>query len=130
MSNFNATSNQNQNIYPKPWPIIAISRFIGILPQMNIGKYSPRRNIFVLIHTTNQQLLILLILQPLQQPNQIIIKNPLSQPKPKMSNSFELLQGSIAEVQKKYEILSDIVIIEYNDKVHGSQRDRAKDRSY
>jgi hypothetical protein len=47
-----------------------------------------------------------------------------------MSNSFELLQGSIAEVQKKYEILSDIVIIEYNDKVHGSQRDRAKDRSY
>ena len=41
-----------------------------------------------------------------------------------MSNSFELLQGSIAEVQKKYEILSDIVITEYNGKVHGSQRDR------
>ena len=47
-----------------------------------------------------------------------------TQPKPKMSNSFELLQGSIAEVQKKYEILSDIVITEYNGKVHGSQRDR------
>ena len=30
-------------------------------------------------------------------------------PKPKMANSLELLQGSIADVQKKYEILSDIV---------------------
>lgn len=45
------------------------------------------------------------------------------QPKPKMSNSFELLQGSIAEIQQKYEILSDIVT-EYGGKVHGSQRDR------
>ena len=44
-----------------------------------------------------------------------------SQPKPKMSNSFELLTGpSIGTVQKKYEILSDIVS-EYNGKVHGSQ---------
>jgi hypothetical protein len=45
------------------------------------------------------------------------------QPKPKMSNSFEYLQGSITEIQKKYEILSDIVT-EYGGKVHGSQRDR------
>jgi hypothetical protein len=37
-----------------------------------------------------------------------------------MSNSLELLQGPIAEVQKKYEILSDI-ISEHNGKVHGSQ---------
>jgi len=44
------------------------------------------------------------------------------QPKPKMSNSLELLQGPISEIQKKYEILSDIVT-EYNGKVHGSQRD-------
>jgi hypothetical protein len=43
--------------------------------------------------------------------------------KPKMSNSLEFLFGSISEIQKKYEILSDIVI-EYNGKVHGSQRDR------
>ena len=42
------------------------------------------------------------------------------QPKPKMSNSLELLSGSIDSVQKRYEILSDIVI-EYNGKVHGSQ---------
>ena len=44
-------------------------------------------------------------------------------PKPKMSNSFELLQGSIVDIQKKYEILSDI-ISEANGKVHGSQRNR------
>ena len=43
------------------------------------------------------------------------------QPKPKMSNSLELLQGSIVDVQKKYEILSDIVSSEANGKVHGSQ---------
>src|SRR5215217_6231764 len=63
----------------------------------------------------------------------IIISNPKltyyskkpwnRQPKPKMSNSFEYLQGSIAEIQQKYEILSDIVT-EYGGKVHGSQRDR------
>jgi hypothetical protein len=40
-----------------------------------------------------------------------------------MFNSFELLQGQIQHIQKKYEILSDIVT-EYNGKVHGSQRDR------
>ncbi len=45
------------------------------------------------------------------------------QPKPKMSNSFELLTGPIDSIQKKYEILSDIVS-EANGKVHGSQRDR------
>jgi len=45
------------------------------------------------------------------------------QPKPKMSNSFDLLTGPIEIIQKKYEILSDIVT-EHNGKVHGSQRDR------
>jgi hypothetical protein len=44
----------------------------------------------------------------------------IKQPKPKMSNSFELLQGPIDSIQKKYEILSDIVT-EANGKVHGSQ---------
>ncbi|HEX2406429.1 MAG TPA: hypothetical protein VHJ38_04385 [Nitrososphaeraceae archaeon] len=45
------------------------------------------------------------------------------QSKPKMCNSFELLQGSIADIQRKYEVLSDIVS-EFNGKVHGCQRDR------
>jgi hypothetical protein len=44
----------------------------------------------------------------------------LQQPKPKMSNSLELLQGPIVDVQSKYEFLSDIVS-EANGKVHGSQ---------
>ena len=35
------------------------------------------------------------------------------QSKPKMSNSFELLTGPIDTIQKKYEILSDIVIVEH-----------------
>jgi hypothetical protein len=42
------------------------------------------------------------------------------QNKPKMSNSIELISGPISEVQRKYEILSDIVN-KYNGKVHGSQ---------
>ena len=52
-------------------------------------------------------------------------KKPWSttQPKPKMSNSFELLTGPIETIQQKYETLSDLVT-EYNGKVHGSQRDR------
>ena len=48
-------------------------------------------------------------------------KKPFAGPKPKMSNSLELLTGPISEIQWKYEILSDIVS-EYNGKVHGSQR--------
>jgi hypothetical protein len=43
--------------------------------------------------------------------------------KPKMDNSFELLQGSVKEVQKQYEVLLDI-IRNHNGKVHGSQRDK------
>jgi hypothetical protein len=39
------------------------------------------------------------------------------QPKPKMSNSFELLTGPVSDIQKKYEILSDIV--SSNGKAHG-----------
>ena len=42
------------------------------------------------------------------------------QSKPKMSNSLELISGPIDPLQKKYEILSDI-ITEFNRKVHGSQ---------
>lgn len=40
-----------------------------------------------------------------------------------MSNFFELLHGSINEVQRLYEVLSDI-IIDIGGKVHGSQRDK------
>jgi hypothetical protein len=37
-----------------------------------------------------------------------------------MSNSFELLIGSISDIQKKYEILSDIVT-KMGGRIHGSQ---------
>src|SRR5215213_2689597 len=92
---------------------------------MNIGKYLQKRNIFVLPNrsrnakptnttptTTNNTKLTYYSKKPWNR-----------QPKPKMSNSFEYLQGSIREIQQKYEILSDIVT-EYGGKVHGSQRDR------
>ena len=39
---------------------------------MNIGKYLPRKNIFVLTESTTNQLQLLL----LQQENPLIIKNP------------------------------------------------------
>jgi hypothetical protein len=51
-----------------------------------------------------------------------------TQSKQKMSNSLELLSGSIAEIQKKYEILSDIVM-KYNGKVHRSQSNVMHDNS-
>jgi len=44
-----------------------------------------------------------------------------------MSNSFELLTGPVSEIQKKYELLSDIVS-EYGGKIHGSKRQGSKDR--
>jgi hypothetical protein len=37
-----------------------------------------------------------------------------------MANSLEVLQGSISEVKKKYEVLTDL-IKQYNGKTHGSQ---------
>ena len=51
-----------------------------------------------------------------------------TQSKQKMSNSLELISGPIAEIQKKYEILNDIVM-EYNGKVQGSQSNVMQDNS-
>ena len=45
-----------------------------------------------------------------------------------MSNSLELLSGSIADIQKKYEILSDIVM-KYNGRLHDSQLNVMQDNS-
>ena len=58
------------------------------------------------------------------KPNYYNGRKSFTNVKPKMSNSFELLTGPIDIIQKKYEMLSDIVIVEYGGKVHGSQRDR------
>ena len=51
-----------------------------------------------------------------------------TQSKQQMSNSLELLSGPIVEIQKKYEIWSDIVM-EYNGKVQGSQSNVMQDNS-
>jgi hypothetical protein len=40
-----------------------------------------------------------------------------------MDNSLVLLLGSIENIQKQYEFLSDL-IRDHNGKVHGSQRDK------
>jgi hypothetical protein len=47
-----------------------------------------------------------------------------TQPKPKMSNSFELLTGPNETIQKRYEVFSDLVIVEHGGRIHGSQKDR------
>jgi hypothetical protein len=121
MSNFNTTSNQNQNIYPKScvyncntqiywntstseyWEVFTKKKHI--CPNRQQQSQSKPSNTTTNSATTTR-------------PNYY---NRFSkQPKPKMSNSLELLTGPISEVQKHYEILSDIVT-EYNGKVHGSQ---------
>ena len=123
MSNFNTTSNQNQNIYPKPcvyncntqiyWNtsenayLEVFTKKKHICPNRSNGKSVTTQT------TTNYA--------AIEKPN--YYNKFAKQPKPKVSNSFELLTGPITDIQKKYEILSDIVS-EYNGKVHGSQRDR------
>ena len=99
MSNFNTTSNQNNNIYPNHVSIIAILRSIGMLQQMNIGKYSQKRHLCPnrvnktsATNSTNSPTCV-------SSKPTYYIKIPWSTtPKPKMSNSFELLQGSIADI--------------------------------
>ena len=91
---------------------------------MNIGKYSQKRHLCPnrvnktsATNSTNSP-------TGVSSKPTYYIKIPWSTaPKPKMFNSFELLTGPIDTIQKKYEMLSDIVS-EHNGKVHGSQRDR------
>ena len=84
---------------------------------MHTLKCLQRKNMFVLIDKSS--------VVPSNAYKSIYYNNKKSfsstkEPKPKMSNSFELLQGSIKDIQKQYETLSDIVT-EYGGKVHGSQ---------
>jgi hypothetical protein len=125
MSNFNTTSNQNNNIYLKPcvyncgiqiyWNT-ATSEYWEVFTKKK--HICPNRvNKASATNTTNSPTGV--------SSKPTYYKKPWNsqQPKPKMSNSFELLTVSIDAIQKKYEILSDIVT-EHNGKVHGSQRDR------
>jgi hypothetical protein len=115
--------NSSQNINPKPcnygcntriyWNTIENAYFEVF--SGNRHQYSNRRssssNKKSLIHNSVVE----------NKPNYYNNNRFTKQSKPKMSNSLELLQGSIADVQSKYEILSDIVSLEANGKVHGSQ---------
>jgi hypothetical protein len=89
---------------------------IGILQEMHILKYLPNKKHSCPNRSHNNK----------TAAGSSTINNPnyynrfQKQPKPKMSNSVELIQGQLEDIQKKYEILSDIVS-EYNGKVHGSQ---------
>ena len=129
MSHFNTTSNQNNNIYPKScgygcglqiyWNTSentyyeVFSKKKHICPNFGNNKKpvsaNTSNNIAGTAATTNTK--------PIYYNKKPWNSN---QPKPKMSNSFELLTGPIDSIQKKYEILSDIVT-EYGGKVHGSQ---------
>ena len=124
MSHFNTTSNQNNNIYPK-------SCNYGCNTQIY---WNASVNEYWEVFTKKKHICPNRVNKPSLIPNTTAAttitntkptynKKPWTsqqQPKPKMSNSFELLTGPIETIQKKYEILSDIVS-EYNGKVHGSQ---------
>lgn len=127
MSNFNTTSNQNNNnIYPKPcvyncntqiyWNV-ATSEYWEVFTKKK--HICPNRSKPVTQTTTTNNNTATTTNKPTYYKKSYYA----TQPKPKMSNSFELLQGPIETIQKKYEALSDIVT-EHNGKVHGSQRDR------
>ena len=138
MSHFNTTSNQNNNIYPKSciyqcntqifcntatseyWEVFTKKKHIcpnGVSKSMTVtnkplqvpnGTYesiNPTSSTTATSTNTNTK------------PTYYSKKPWNTQPKPKMSNSFELLTGPIETIQKKYEVLSDIVIVEHGGKV-------------
>ena len=125
-----STQNQN-NIYPKPcvyncntqiyWNT-AENAYFELFTKTK--HYCPNRSSNHAKPTTNTNTTAALgtSTSNTNRTSSFYSKKPWPQ-KPKMSNSFEYLQGSIIEIQKKYEILSDLVT-EYGGKVHGSQRDR------
>ena len=128
MSNFNITSNQNNNIYPKScvyncgvqifWNTATSEYWEVFTKKMHI---CPNRvNNKPTTSNNNTSAVVGSTTTTSTKPTYYSKKPWSTQPKPKMSNSFELLTGPIDIIQKKYEILSDLVS-EYNGKTHGSQ---------
>ncbi len=97
--------------------MVVIPAFTGIRRLVNIGKYLVRRK-HVCPNRSNNNASSSKASIPTTKPN--YYNKFIKQSKPKMDNSLELITGPIDSVQKKYEILSDIVT-EYQGKVHGSQ---------
>ena len=121
------TSNNNQNINPRPcvyncgiqiywntatseyWEVFTKKKHICPNRVNKPSQVNTTSNNVTASTTTSNT-----------KPTYYIKKPWNTQPKPKMSNSFELLTGPIDTIQKKYEVLSDI-ITEYGGKTHGSQ---------
>ena len=67
--------------------------------------------------------------QPQFKTREYRYQQPVTQniERPKMANSFELLSGSVRDIRKQYEYLSEL-IREAGGKVHGSQRGQDQER--
>ena len=124
-----SSTNQNNNIYPKScvynWNTqiywnTATNEYWEVFTKKHV---CPNR-VNNLINTSNNVEGTTTNTKPIYYSKKPWNSN---QPKPKVSNSFELLTGPIDAIQKKYEILSNIVIVEYNGRIHGSQRDKDLD---
>ena len=112
MSNFNTISNSNTNIIPKDCSYGCSTRIY----------WNTAENAYFEVFTKQKHICKNRSNNNSNKPTTYSNKRPWSntQPKPKMSNSLELLTGPINEIQRKYEILSDI-ITELGGKTHGSQ---------
>ena len=112
MSNFNTTSNSNTNIIPKDCSYGCNTRiYWNTAENAYFEVFTKKKHVCPNRSNNNNT--------ATSKPT-YYNKKPFAGPKPKMSNSLELLTGPIAEIQKKYEILSDI-ITELGGKTHGSQ---------
>ena len=110
MSNFNTTSNSNTNIIPKDCSYGCSTRiYWNTAENAYFEVFTKQKHVCPNRSNANNT----------NRTSSFYNKKPWT-PKPKMSNSLELLGGPIQDIQKKYEVLSDIVS-EYNGKVHGSQ---------
>ncbi len=121
-------SNTNQNIYPKPCVYnCGIQIYWNTLDNAYFEVFTKKRHLCpnrvnkLPSVPNNTSATVGATTTSNTKPTYYSKKPWNTQPKPKMSNSFELLTGPIDIIQKKYEILSDIVIVEHGGKVHGSQ---------
>jgi hypothetical protein len=127
-------SNTNQNIYPKPCVYnCGIQIYWNTLDNAYFEVFTKKRHLCPnrvnkLPSGLNNTSTTVGATTTSIKPTYYSKKPWNTQPKPKMSNSFELLIGPIDIIQQKYEILSDI-ITEYNGKTHGSQSQNVSNNS-
>ena len=118
MSNFNTTSNQNENIQPKSCVYNCNTQIYWNTSENAYLEVFTKKKHICPNRTNNGKSVTPTTNRTVTTTKPNYYNKFAKQPKPKMSNSFELLTGPIADIQKKYEILSGIVT-EYNGKVHG-----------